>query len=667
MRLTNFFKPRSITIIGASNNQAKLGWQILNNIITGGFKGKIYPVNLNDQIVGGLTAYSELSLLPTRDFAKMLLVVAIPAPLVFAEIKKAAELGIKNIIIISAGFKEIGGEGQKREQALIDLATHYHLNILGPNCLGFVNTRLKLNATFAKTSRTSGGIALLSQSGAVGAAMLDWFIDKNCNLAYFISLGNKSVLDENNFLEYLATDKEIKAVALYLEEITDGQRFMEIVSRLSGRKPVLVLKAGTSIAGSKLARSHTGSLAGSAAVTRVGIERAGGIWIENLTELFNLIKLLNNATSYRWHKPELKIITNAGGLGVLTADIISREGLSFGGSQDLLGDASALKYRQALIKTLEDKNTNNLLVLLTPQTSTEILKTAEAIVAMSRRYPTKLIMTSFVGGPAISEAKEFFNHHQISIFDCPEEAVRSFSILSNYQMKIKLVRPYRLIKLRPQTAVTADYLRAIKLLNNYQIPFVKTVRYQVKATRQYHYPVVLKAVGPDFIHKTDKGGVIKNILTPSALVAAARDLNYDHQRSFLNKLNYLVVQEQKNDFQEIILGFKRDVAFGPVLVIGWGGIYAEIIKDIKLSIADLNLKEALRLINSLKIADILNGARGQKAHDIKTLAKTLIKLAKLAGEHPEIAELDINPLFVYRHGVIAADVRVILTEGYGFK
>ena len=292
MSLQKFFKPSSVAVIGASSDRAKIGRQVLDNIISGGFKGTIYPINLKEKNIADLETYADLKDLPAKNFADVLVVIAIPAKFVVAEIEKCAILGIKNIIVISAGFKESSAEGKILEDQLVKIAADNSLNILGPNCLGFINTLTDLNATFGAAKNQDGNIAILSQSGAVGSAVLDWLKNKDFNLGYFVSLGNKAVLDESDLLEYLATDDKIDLIILYLEDVKDGQRFMSLASRIVKNKPIAYLHAGESEMGTKMASSHSGALAGSAASFKTGMERAGAIKLNDLRELFNLFLLL---------------------------------------------------------------------------------------------------------------------------------------------------------------------------------------------------------------------------------------------------------------------------------------------------------------------------------------------------------------------------------------
>jgi acetyltransferase len=661
MSLHYFFNPQSVAVVGASSDKIKIGRQVLDNIIAGGFKGKIYPINLKENKIAGLKAYKSLANLPSAHDEELLVVIAIPAQFVLPEIVKCSQLGIKNIIIITAGFKEAGEEGKKLELDIAAIAAKYHMHILGPNCLGLINTWHKLNATFASADTATGSIALLSQSGAIGSAALDWLKIKDFNFGYFISLGNKAVLDENQIIEYLATDPRIDLIVAYLEEIKDGEKFMHLVSRLANKKPVAVLKAGQSAAGGQLALSHTGSLAGSNAAVETGIRRSGAIWLENLEELFSLLLLFRKESFKGTDNQELYVITNAGGVAVLTVDEISRQKVPFGRSWDLLGDADAARYENALKVMLSDKKINNLLILLTPQTLTEPLKIAEAIVKAAKKYPNKLVMTSFVGGEAVATARDLFEKNNIPTFDYPEEAVRSFKKLIDYKEILSSIKEYKKPKVKIKPALTnTDYLKSLAILRDYNIPTVKTFKYDKDKIANYKYPVVLKAVGPDFLHKTEKNAVIVNLKNETALRAAVSGIAKQNNKVLANPQNYLIIQEMADHFQEIILGFKRDVSFGPIMMIGLGGIYTEIFKEIKLATSDIDFKRALEAISSLRIYPILNGARSQKKYDIKALAKAFINLAHLANEHPEIKEFDINPLFVFDSGVAAGDVRIII-------
>lgn len=692
MSLQFLFKPEAVALIGASNNPTKVGREILDNLIAGGWSGKIYPINLKEKKILGRPAFNSLTALSGVNFKALLVVIAIPAPFVLAEVKQAGELGVKNIIIISSGFKEVGTQGKKLETDLQSLAKEYQLNILGPNCLGLINTAAHLNATFSRATRQSGRVALISQSGAIGSALLDWLQQKNLNLRYFVSLGNKAVLDETDLLDYLRQDVDVDLFIFYLEEIKNGRRFMNLISRISKKHPVVILKAGRSAAAQKLALSHTGSLAGPTEVIKAGLRRAGAVWLENLEELFNFLLLFKKINQPTAEKPILHLITNAGGPAVLTVDEISRQGLLLGESWDLLGDADAARYQVALNKLLARPAVHNLLVLLTPQVMTEPLKVAQLIIAAARRYPRKLIFCSFLGGTDIQTAKELLLKNNLPFFDYPEEAVKTLARLYDYWQATQNLSEYS-DKLMDSSGVeksTARRLATLKLLGasaaeikNYQIQSVNRPQFlgdylkslawlkraglSVVRTEKYsttksfsRYPLVLKIVGPDFIHKTESGGVITGLATPANLQLAAKNLATKQGRALKDSRNYLVVQEQVQGALEMIIGFKQDPSFGPVILIGLGGIYAEVFQEVRLEIADLDLTRARAVLKSLRFYPLLSGARGRRPYALEALANTLVKLSQLANDFPEIKELDINPLFVLEKKVVGGDVRIII-------
>ncbi|QQG52246.1 MAG: acetate--CoA ligase family protein [Candidatus Falkowbacteria bacterium] len=657
MDLKNFFNPSGVAVVGASSDKTKVGRQVLDSIIKNGYTGKIYPINRDNKMVAGLPACASLEMIPLKNKTTILVVIVIPAPFVLAELEKCARLGMKNIIVISAGFKETGDEGAAREADLKALALKHKLNILGPNCLGFINNNKKLNASFADSGTGGGQIAFLSQSGAIGSAVLDWLRNKDFNLGYFISLGNKAALDENDFLTYLATDKKTSAIFMYLEDIKDGQKFMSLVSKISPKKPIVVLKSGMSERGGQMAKSHTGAMAGGAAAIKAGLERAGAIMIENLEELFDLMLIFQARGAFGPVTGDLRILTNAGGIAVLSADEISRQKLNLKDSLDILGDASALKYEEALDKILKTSGNDNILVLLTPQTTTEPLLTAQSIIKVDKKYSKRLVLASFLGEVAVAKAKDFLTDNNVPAFNYPERAIRAVKRLADRQSVLKTLKPF-LKKEFPSGKAKSDYLYLFNLLNKYKFPAVKTLKYSSSVS--VSYPAVLKAVGPDFLHKTDKGAIMLNLENRQAVDKAAVNFSKNNKKILSNPDNYLVVQPQVKGGLEIILGFKRDASFGPLILVGIGGIYAEIFKEFRTVIADLNTARALEFIKSLPFYPILTGARGGKKYNIKQLADILVALSRLANEHPEIKEFDINPLFLRVEGALAGDVRAII-------
>lgn len=690
MSLSNFLKPSGIALVGASSNPLKIGYQILKNIIDSGFTGKIYPINLKGGRLLKLKVYKSLETLPLLKKVNTLIVIAIPAPLVLAEVEKAAKLGFKNLVIISAGFKESGAEGRVREEQLKDLAQKFNLNILGPNCLGFINKNVPLNLSFAQTPPLGRGqetgLAFLSQSGALGSAVLDWCRAKNLNFDLFISLGNQAVCSETDFLELILNDNKIKAVYLYLEEIVAGQKFISLLSRLAKRKPVFVLLSGMTDLGAQAAKSHTGSLLGSSLIIDLALKRSGVIVLENLSSFFNSLEFWSRTPNLNNSPTNLFIVSNAGGPAVLSADAASRLGLNLlplsppfkkelnkqipvltnlNNPLDILGDADPKRYELALKAILLQGKNVQILVLLTAQTMTDPLSVAQVIVKLSKMYPKQNIAASFIGGAAVEAAKKYLSANQVAVFDSPEEFLGAYQSLSKYNNEHASLQVYSINKNVVKKPIASssgfyDYLDSFKLLRAYNIPSIKTIKYKDWRPGIIKFPAVLKLVGPDFIHKTDSQALILNLLSDQEIKAAAIRLSNTFKSQLRSPLNYLVVQESKSNQLEIILGFKRDSSFGPVLMLGQGGIYAEIFKDLAFSLSDINHQQALSLIKGLKIYPILNGARGKKPYDVKALVRVFMSLNRLALEHPEIKELDINPLFLGNKGASAIDVRIIV-------
>jgi acetyltransferase len=691
MKLDKLFKPNSIAIVGASNNKEKLGWQILNNLKSSGYKGKIYPINLSAKII--LKEKTYYTILDIKEKVDLVLIV-IPAKFVEAEIKKCAQKGIKNVIIISAGFKEDGQEGKDREERITQIAQENNIKILGPNCLGIINNNDNLNLSFSalsvekKKKKAKSKIACVSQSGAIGSAMLDWFDNKGLDLDIFVSLGNQAVIKESQILDYLANDKDIGLVVLYLEEISSGPDIMASLSKLSQKKPCLVIKSGRSQASSKMALSHTGSLAGSWQSSKAVLERGGAILLDNLDQLFSVLNLwpalLNK--DYRQILTDLKpyFVSNAGGALVMALDTLNEYSIKLGKTSssstlenplDILGDASADKYKRALKSFLDKKETKLLICILSPQSSSEVEGTAKAIVFLNKKYKDKIVLPVFIGGTSLKSAREIFAKNNLPNYESLEPLIFSLSKLSNYfstkdkirlysresigdeSLKEKEINKKKDKNLKDKYAnKILDYLESLQLLKDYNINIVKTKKLEnnIDKLKASDFPLVLKAVGPNFNHKSDKQAIVTNIENKAEL-----NTHSDKLRKQLKSGDYLVYQAQIKDSLELILGFKREKNLGALLMIGWGGVNTEVINDIAYSSDDINFSEAKNIIKKLKIYQLLSGYRGKGAYDINSLAKTLQNVAKLAKENPDIKELDINPLFVQESKVKAGDVRVI--------
>ncbi len=696
MQLDKFFAPKSVAIIGASSNKQKLGWQILSNLKNSKYQGKIYPINLKSKTILGEKAYANILDVKTKiDLA----LIVIPADKVEAEILKCAEKGIKNIIIISAGFKEASLEGKNIEEKIVALAEENNINILGPNCLGLININSNLNLSFVSASKKKEKrktkIAGVSQSGALGSALLDWFDEKSLDLDIFVSLGNQAVIKEADVLDYLADDENIDLVVLYLEEISSGEKIMTSLSRLSRKKPCLVIKSGRSDVSSKMAASHTGSLAGSWQAAKTILERSGAILLDNLDDLFQVLELWPSLIEKDYQKilkqAKINFISNAGGALVMSLDSLDKHNLDlakwpkslkvneskwpknikFKNPLDILGDADALRYEKSLKLLLVNKEVKIIICILTPQSSSEVKETAQKIVDLNKAYNDKIILPVFIGGSSVKVGHKIFSDNYLPVYNSLDPLIFSLAKFSFYFDNKNKIRLYnkqeknsRIEKKGKEESLKnlkvdnnlLDYLQSFKLLKKYDIDFIPTKKLSenIDKISKKEFPLVLKAVGPNFNHKTDKGAIIVDIEDKDKLKLAQKNLS-----KLLKKDDYLVYQSYVKNSLEIIIGFKREKNLGPLIMVGWGGTKAEIIKDLAYFVDDINFEEAKKVIKKLKIYQLLSGYRGGKKYSLDSLARTLQKVAILAKENPEIKELDINPLFLEEKKSRVGDVRII--------
>lgn len=683
MKLKNFLNPKYIAVLGASNDKSKVGRKILDNINIL-YSNKIFPINLKENKIAGLKSYKCLTDLPLKSFSELLLVVAIPAKFVLPELEKAFSLGIKNVIIVSAGFKEVGREGAQLEEKITKLAKKNKANILGPNCLGLINVCDNLNISFSdfnddKKINKKNNIAFLSQSGAIGSAVLDWLKNKNIGLSYFVSLGNKAVLNENDFFDFFYQDKKTDLIVVYLEEISQGDRFLNIVSKLSKIKPVAVLKAGRTSFGSEMAMSHTGSLAGSNQVTITALQRSGAIILDNISQVYNLMRLIKEPLKI--NSNSLTIVSNAGGPTVLTADEIFENNLSLDkfSSQtianlkrvlpsfthvknplDVLGDADSERYKKSLEIILQDKKIETVLVLLTLQSMTDVENIARIISNLKNKYKDKLVCTCFLGGQGISGAKKILADNLVSNFDSPEEAISVLSKTLNYYKNRKNLKIYNHKNKKTKNLnEVLDYLKSFKLFKSYGLNVVKTKEVNYNNINKIKYPVVIKFVGPDFIHKSDKQGIFLNIKDSKSAKEVLDKLTKLKQSNKIKQNNYTIYQEMIKIDSELILGLKTDNIFGKIIMFGLGGIYTEIFKDVSFEMIDLDKKRIVQMIKSIKSYPILTGVRGKRGVDINLLADLIFNFVKIIKDNPNICEIDLNPVIISKGQAKIADIRIV--------
>lgn len=685
MSIDNFLRPKYLAVIGASSQPHKVGRKVFDNLVSNG-RLEVFPINLKEKKIAGRKAYTDIALIPVKDKSLVLVIIVIPAKLVEAEVLKCARLGIKNLIIISAGFKESGPFGKKMEEAIQIIAGKYQMNILGPNCLGFINADLSLNATFSnyqasKPKRSSSRVAFLSQSGAIGSAVLDWLSDENISLSYFISLGNKAVLNENDFFDFFRRDQKSDLIIAYLEEISQGGRFLRLVSELNKIKPVAILKSGRTPIGRRMAASHTGSLAASYDITLAALNRLGVIVLDRMDDVYNLMSLAGFKPGQVKDDGSLAIISNAGGLSVMAADEIFKQKTnlavwssstasrlakilpkfaSIKNPLDILGDADPDRYRQSLDLILSDRSVSAALVLLTPQSLTQVKETAEVLVELKKKHPRQIIAACFLGGREVSIGHNILKRESIPSFASLEEAIISLSKFLKYLTERKRIKPFSIPRPASHPPLRSsglmDYLASFKLLKKYQIATLDPKKLDLKRLADIPYPLALKFVGPDFLHKSDRRAVFLNVKNEEEV----KKIVADFSSRKVSADNFIVYQSMAKAGTELILGLKRDPVFGPVILLGLGGIYTEVYQDTVLELLDLDRPRALAMIKKLKIYPILAGHRGQAGVKIPALIDTILKLAKLARDNENISALDINPLLLDEKKSLALDVRIII-------
>jgi acetyltransferase len=694
------FKPRSVAVIGASRDPNKVGHAILKNIIESGYKGRVYPVNPKADSVLGLTAYKSVLDIPDEvDLA----VIVIPAQNVLDVMEECGRKGVKFAVVISAGFKEIGGEGIEREKKLVEIARKYGIRVVGPNCLGIIDMHTPINATFGPQPQRKGGIAFISQSGALLTAILDWSSKVGIGFSNIVSLGNKADLNETDFVEYLGENPETKVILLYLESISDGRRFIQVTSAVSRKKPIVLLKGGVTEAGARAALSHTGAMAGGATALKAAMKKAGVILVSSLSELFDIAIAFANQPIPQGGR--VGIVTNAGGGGVVTSDLAILRGLKLASLSpstidvlrkslppmaaiynpvDVLGDARADRYRVAIETLLRDPNVDALITILTPQAVTEPEETAKVIIEMSRLYIEKPILSVFIGGEKVEKAVKLLIDNGIPVYDMPEKAVAALSGMVMYrelrEYLAKIAESIDVYDVDKSTALSIirkalqENRRVLleseakDLVKSYGIPVAPTKLARneeeaVEIANSMGYPVVLKIASPDITHKSDVGGVVMNIRSDEEVREAFRTIIINVRRYAPNASIYgVVVQKMVPKGREVIIGTTKDPVFGHIIMFGLGGVYTELFKDVSFRLAPLSLYEAKEMVMETKAYTLLKGFRGEPPADIPSVINTLIRVSKLVTDVPQIVEMDINPLFVYEEGVgaLAVDVKIVV-------
>lgn len=693
MNLETFFSPRSIAVIGASTNVGSVGYTLTENLLENGYTGTIYPINPKTETLFGLPCYAKISLIPHEiDLA----IIIVPANIVPLVLREVGEKGVRSAIIISAGFKETGDEGRKLEEEITSIAKEKNIALLGPNCLGFLRPSIGLNASFAKVLPSDGTIAFFSQSGALCTALLDLSKD-SLGFSHFVSIGNKAIIDENSLLKFLSTQKEVSVMSLYTEGITDANKLIETGQAILARvdaKPIIALKSGTTIAGTEASSSHTGALAGSDSAYTALFKQARIVRAESFENLIDLLSVFSHNALPENNR--IAIITNAGGLGVLATDSAIENDLriahlsdetksklrsflppsaSVNNPVDVLGDALADRYRYALESIIGDDSVDIILVIVTPQTMTEDVKTAEAIISIKKHYH-KPIVAVFAGKESFRAGIDLLHANDVAVFAYPESSMRALGALARVTAwRTKLALPEIILppcetekareiltKIQNEGRTTPTEKETSEILSAYGFPFFSIYEVQTKeeaivAGEKIGKKVALKIVSPDIIHKSDAGGVILGIDPKKTGEAFERLIETVKKNVPDARIDgALIVEMAESGGKELLLGLKKEPGLGTLLVFGLGGIYVETLKDVTMRFVPVNENDIEEMIHELKSSAILTGVRGEAGIDMKYLKETLMRLAQFAIDFPEVAELDINPLLVFSEG---ANFRVL--------
>lgn len=698
--LDKIFQPKSIAVIGASNKEGSVGYSLFKNITLGDFEGNIFPINIKHEVIQGIRCYKSIESVGEKiDLA----IIATPARTVSLILKECGEVGIQGVVIISAGFKEAGEEGNKMFQQILTTAKKYNIRIVGPNCVGFINPILGINASFLTKMPMLGNIAFISQSGALCASILDWAIDQNVGFSNFVSVGSMVDVDFADFINYFGTDKNTSCILIYMESLTNARKFMSAAQAFSKNKPIIVLKTGKSAAGAKAALSHTGSLAGNDAVFNAAFRRAGIIRVDTIAQLFHCAQSFSMQPRPKGNR--LTIVTNAGGPGVLATDYLIENGgqiaelskksfqklneilpthWSHNNPVDVLGDADSTTYINAVKVCFQDENTDAVLVILTTQDMTNPTHVAQELAAINTPK-SKTILACWMGEQDVQEGRDILEKANIPHYRYPESAVDVFLKMYHSAHNLELLQetpPAIPVNFQPDKINAAKLLRSIttegryqlmepeakQLLEYYDIPIapskvVTSAKEAGSTAREIGFPVVMKIVSADIGHKTDVGGVVLNITSTKEAEQAYLSIIENvtiHLRGA--KIKGVLVEEMIFNRFELLIGAKKDPIFGPVVVFGMGGVMVELLKDTNMGLPPLNMVLAQRIIENTKAYQMINGFRGMPKVDIEALQFLLVKFSYLLMDFPELKEIDINPFAVDENGGFALDAHIVLDE-----
>ncbi len=725
--LDAFFRPRAVAVVGASATPGKIGHTILENLLRFGYPGRVYPVNPGRREILGLECFPDVEAAQAdageRGVAIDLAVLAVPVARALEAAEDCGRAGVPFLVVITAGFKEVGAEGLRRERELMAILRRHGVRAMGPNCLGMVDTHTPINTLFVPNMPRRGPIAFISQSGALQAAILDWSLTQGFGFSKFVSLGNKADLVEVDFIAHAARDGDSRVILAYLEDVTDGRRFVEVVREASLRTPVVILKSGRSEAGARAASSHTGALAGTDRAYEAAFRQAGALRVDTMEELFDVAVALADLPPPAGRR--VAVVTNSGGPGILTTDAIERHGLVMArftpetaahlrrhlppeapvhNPVDVLGDGSPDRFEVALKAVARDPGVDACLVLQTATPSCPPEALARLLIRVRREQPGLPLMAVFLGGPSVEGARAALNDAGVPHYFAPERAVRALAGMVRVKERAEAVRRgldrgkgaggepgeapaagedagagldgrrrervARVLELaRAEGRRVLLGVEANQVLEAYGIPvapsrLVQDADEAVRAAESLGYPVALKVASPRIMHKTDVGGVRLNLASAEDVRAAVSEmLHAVHHYLPGVPLYGLEVQQMARRGREVICGLSDDVQFGHLLMFGLGGIYVHLFEDVSFRLTvGLDREEIKEMVAETRAHRLLRGLRGEPPADLEAVYDVLERLARLAEEVPAVAELDINPLFVYEQGACAVDVKLTVTE-----
>ena len=698
--LDSILKPRSIAVIGASRSADTIGHQIVANLVAHGFTGAVHPVNPKAASIHSIRAYPSVRAIGEPvDLA----IIAVPKERVLEVSRECVEAGVKGLVVISAGFREVGGEGVERENALRDLVRRHGVRMVGPNCMGVLNTdpAISMNGTFAPTMPPRGRVGFVSQSGAMGLSVLDYAKEYGIGISQFVSVGNKADVSGNDLLTQWEHDPTVDVILMYVENFGNPRRFLDIASRLTKRKPLVILKSGRSTVGARAATSHTGALAASEAAVDALLAQAGVLRAGSVEELFDIAMVFTGQALPRSRRTA--VVTNAGGPGILAADALEGHGLVLGelsadtvrtltplfppeasirNPLDMIASATPTGYRQSLEALLGDERVDSVLAIFVPPLGVRQEDVAEAIVAASKSRPDKPVVAVLMGKQGLPQGRAELNEAGIPGYIFPESAARALAALarqsewvarpttSDQRLPVDRARAIAIIeRARGEGRAKLSEIEVLELLAAYGIPvaeagLARDAHEAASIARTVGYPLVLKVVSPDITHKTDIGGVKLGIETEDELREAYRALVDDVRDALANaRIDGVLVQRMVRGGTETIVGVSREPLFGPLVMFGLGGVFVEALRDIVFRVAPLTELDARDMITSIRAKAVLEGIRGRPPADRAALERTLRVIAQLADDFPEIEDMDINPLLALPQGVLALDARVRLRLG----